>query len=165
MSVPSTQSDTRTCPASCARVKIQREEAIAVADELGRPPEGLVGIKMSHVDGSGLPHDPPELAGFEPPKAFMISYPYPGGGSTERPAVRYDSAEGSLIVVGHESGAAIWAFVEHAATVVGLLGGVVGLTDWVRARRGGGRREQPDKVDVDKEGTIVRSAPWDEQTL
>jgi hypothetical protein len=144
---------------------VTREEAIAVADELEHPPEGLVGIKTSPDDGWELFSAPPDLADFDGPKQFMITYPYAQGGSTQRPALRYDSPNGSLVVVAHETGAAIWAAVEHTATVVGLLGGVVALWDRVRAGRPTGAGEPPDKITVDKDGNIVASDPWDERSL
>jgi hypothetical protein len=149
---------------SSAHQWVSREEAIAVAEELKRPPAGLVGIKTSPGDGWDLFSAPPNLADFEPPKQFMISYPYSQGGSTERTALRYDSPGGSLVVVAHETGVVIWAVVEHTATVVGLLGGVVALWDRVRAQRQGAG-QPPDKVTVDKDGNIVESVPWDEQSL
>lgn len=144
---------------------VSREEAIAVAEELERPPEGLVGIKTSPGDGWELFSAPPDLPDFAAPKQFMMAYPYEYGGSTERPALRYDSPDGSLVVVAHETGVAIWAAVEHMATVVGLLGGVVALWDRVRAKRPAEAGGPPDKVTADKDGNIVASVPWDEQSL
>jgi hypothetical protein len=144
---------------------VQREEAAAVAAALGQPPEGLVAIKMQMQDGGGnLEGRPPKaLLGFSPGRPFGIDYPdSPSGPMGTRAAVRYDAPEGTLIIVGHETGAAIWAWVEHTATVVGLVGGVKELATWMRAGRA---PEQPNKVKVGAGGNIKSSEPWDEQTL
>jgi hypothetical protein len=143
---------------------VTRGEALAVAGELSRPVEELRAIKMDSQDGSthfgGSP--PPQIRGFDAPKEQTLTYLDERSGNNEpRPVVRYDSLDGTviIIIVEHESGAAIWQWITHTAEVVSLLGGITALVDWVRAQTSGAPTD-PKRVTVDGNGENT-SEPWD----
>lgn len=122
------------------------EEALAIAKLLGCRPSQLRAVKMDSQDGGGtLPHEPPPaIDGFRAPSRFTLDY---AAYDWEKGSVRYDSANGSLVVVEHESGAVIWHLVEVTATVMGLFGiSVLDVFKWIRAHRFAGPNPQTARV-------------------
>jgi hypothetical protein len=136
-------------------------EAQAIAALLGCQPSELWAVKMDSTDGGGsLPEDaPPPLSGFGAPAKITVSFK--GDYPWERDAVRYDSGKGSLVVVGHETGATIWTVAEHTALVMSIFGlSLRDLFKWIRARPGARPAKEPAKVrQFDDAGK-----PYDQET-
>src|SRR5689334_6765451 len=90
-------------------------EVQAIAELLRRRPDEITAIKLPGPGAlveSPLTLDAiPEIDGFAAPEHFRISW------DEERahPAARYDSQHGSLVVVSHESGPALFFVVIGAA--------------------------------------------------
>lgn len=78
----------------------------------------------------------PDLAGFNPAEHVRVGWE---GEEYRRFAARYDSPDGSLIVVSHETGPEIFFVVlGGAAAATTVIRGVYNLIEWVRAGRARG---------------------------
>jgi hypothetical protein len=110
-------------------------EVRAVAELLGHRPDEVSAIKLpgpGRLAESPLTFGAPELDGFEPPAHLKVAW----DDQTPHPAARYDSPEGSLIVVSHETGPVLFfVWLGGAAAATTVVQGAYGFMQWVRARR------------------------------
>ena len=111
-------------------------EVRVIAELLGRRPDEVAAIKLPGpgrlLESPLTSFGAPKLNGFDMPEHLEVAW----DAETPHPAARYDSPQGSLIVVSHETGPEIFfAVAGGAAAAATVIRGAYDFIQWVRSRR------------------------------